>query len=282
MIPIIDDRPSHGIKLPFSKQKVEMKPYRSAQEKILLQAALDKSDRKNWLVNLKNILNENMKSDDFVIDSSMTMIDFLYLSMKMRTISKGETFDYSFRCDGEVKSEDGMKQCNFVFKEKDSIDSMVFIKNIQNSSILVEVNKKLSLELAPLKLEYLEHLSELSENDYNEEQKTLNEMELENSTDQEKKNRLIAERLDVFIRQISFSISKIIHTDSNGNKKVYTEFTKEELIEKVINNLTFEELEKLFEEKNKLISITLRIKKICPKCENVFEREETDFFMFLT
>jgi len=194
----------------------------------------------------------------------------LYLCIKLRSISKGEMFNYSFQCDNMIKNEDGTEtQCDHIFKESDTIDSLLVVKNSDVTKTLCEVNSKLSLELKVPSIDYYNYLADIDDN---------LEAEIEFMDDEaylQKKN------LEMFCNQVCFAVSKVIIKDDDGKPHVYTNFTPDEFKENILMNLSFTELGKIFEQKKKLISMTIRIRKVCPKCQAVFERDEKNFFEYV-
>jgi hypothetical protein len=272
MLPIIDHRMVNEFKLPESKQLIRLKPYKTSQEKIILQALLDQKDRRSWFINIREIIKENC-SEEIEIDK-LSSLDFLFLCLKLRSISKGQLFEYSFPCPGIIKTTnedetEKLDECKHIFKESDSMDSLLIIKNSDKTRVIAEINKNLSMEVTNPRVDYLGYLSSLSENDFNEEM-----------FNDDEENFVIQQNLELFTNQICFCISKVILNES-GKPRIYNEFTPEELKEKVIMNLTLSELKILHDAKKELISMAIRIRKVCPKCNNVFEREETDFFEYV-
>lgn len=269
MLPVIDNRVVYEIKLPESKRSLKIKSYKSAQEKVLLQAILDRKDKKGWFVNILQILKDNKVEGEVEFNNTISTIDFLYLCVKLRSVSKGEVFNYGFKCEGSKLSEDGkVEACEHIFKESDTLDSLLIVKNSDVTKVICEVNEKLSLELKTPSIAYYEYLATLNED-------IENEIELmDEDIFVQKKN------LEMFMNQLCFSVSKVIIKEE-GKPKVYTDFTPEEFKENILLNLSYTELNKIFEEKKKLIKLVLRIRKVCPKCKSVFEREESNFFEYV-
>lgn len=272
MLPVIDNRLINQIKLPESKKCFNIKPYNTAQEKILLQAITDKGDRKGWLTNSLAIIEQNsLEKIDF---PSLSVLDLLYICIKMRSISKSEVFEYSFPCDGEKKTidEEGKETlvpCKHIFREKDTMDTLLVIKNSDTTKVICDVSKNLSLELTNPKLDYLEFLADIPTPEYTD------DMGIDVEDIAAKQN------LELFCNQISFCVSKVFVKDNTGKPKIYHEFTPSEVKEKVILNLTLDELEKLHTAKKELINGVIRLRKVCPECGKVHEKEESNFFAYV-
>lgn len=269
MLPVIDNRVIYEVKLPESKRLIKIKSYKSAQEKVLLQAILDRKDRKGWFVNILDILKNNKVEGDVEFNNTMSTIDFLYLCVRLRSVSKGEIFNYSFKCEGSKIENDQIQPCEHIFKESDNLDSLIVVKNSDVTKVICEVNSKLSLELKTPTIAYYEYLASL-----NEEIEAEIEM-MEETAFIQKKN------LEMFMNQLCFSVSKVIVKEDDGKPRVYTDFTPEEFKENILLNLSHTELNKIFEERKKLIKLVLRIRKVCPLCKTVFEREEQNFFEYV-
>lgn len=269
MLPVVDSRVIHEFKLPYSKQIVKIKPYKSAQEKILLHSILDKKEKKTWFNNILQILKENKVEGNIEFDENMSTIDFLYTCIKLRCLSKGEIFNYSFKCEGFVKDEEGNdRECQHVFRESDSLDQLILVKNSDTTKVICEINPTLSIELQAPSIKYYDYLATIDEDV---------ETEIERMDDEgylEKRN------LDVFCNQVSYSVSKVIMME-NGKPKVYTDFTPEEFRENILMNLPITDLNKIYESKQKLIKLSIRIRKVCPVCKTAFEKEEKNFFEYV-
>lgn len=266
MLPVIDNRPINDFKLPSTKQIIHIKPYNSAQEKLLLQSLVKKDDKKFWLNNIKSVLEQNfVEKIDY---GKMSALDFMWLTLKLRSISKGQIFEYSFKCPSFLKDEEGNitdKPCTHVFRESDTIDSLINIKNSDVVRKVCDVHDKLTLELIPPKISYYDYLTEL------------NEQEI----DEENDFALLSQNMELFMNQLAHSVEKVIIKNEMGKPTVYTDFTIQELIENILMNLTATELHKLYEAKSELINMSIRIRKFCPVCKEVFEKEDTNFFTYL-
>jgi hypothetical protein len=273
MLPVVDNRSFDVFKLPYLKEKIKIKPYKGSQEKVLLTCLADKSDRTKWLENITQIMKDNLVETELNFDT-LKIIDFMFICFKLRSISKSQVFEYSFRCPGHLIDENNNEiECSHIFKEADTIDTLLNIKNINVEKIQVEVNDKLSLELVPPSINYLKFLSDLSDNDF---------LKYEDSDEQSYKDLvMIRNNFEMFCNKLAYSVSKVIITENN-KPTIYTDFTIDELNDKILLNLTIAELKKIIDESNKLINLSIRLKKHCPVCKSTFEKEDTNFFAFLT
>lgn len=277
MLPIIDARPVETIKLPFSKKTISLKPYNSSQEKIILQTLTDKNDKANWLVNIKKIIKENLIDKDFDI-SSLNTIDFMYITIKLRSMSKSQNFDYSYKCPGKKKVIDPVGKeveidCLKLISSSDNLMDIIKIKNCETQKVICEMNDSLSFELTVPGLDYFEFLTILDDKQENI---------LDNVDEQSEEHEMIIlkQNLELFSNQISYCIKKVIVKEA-GKSKIYHEFTPEELREKIIDNITLDDLHKLYDHRNKLVSMSVKVEKKCPDCGFVFEKEAKNFFEFI-
>lgn len=273
MLPVLDSRTVETFKLPYLKKTIKIKPYKGAQEKRLLNCLTNKKDRKKWLVNLLEIIKENVVDCDIDL-SKLKIVDFLFITYKLRSISKSDRFDYQVKCSGIIKNEDGTtKKCSHIFKDSISMDNLLKVKNIDVVQKIVDVNENLSLELVPPDLRYLSYMADLGEKEFEQVQNS------DRITDPEKEE--IKNIFELFASKIAFSVSKVI-INEDGKKNVYTEFTEDEVVNNILMNLTVDEIQKILKELGNLISLSIGIKKVCPECGKVYEEEDGSFFQFLT
>lgn len=264
MLPVIDTRIVEQTQLPCCKESVLIKPYNSAQEKNILMSLAD-PDKQQWLVNIREIMKQNVVEGD--LKKIQKSIDFVYLAMKLRMMSKGDKLKYTFKCPNIIDD----KPCNNLLHADDSFDDLMIIKNPDNHKIIHKINSSLSVELVPPNVGYLDYLCQLSGVDENE---------IENMN-QSAEYRLIQKNLELICNDVAYSINKVfIHNDKD--EKMYDSFTAEELMENVIQYLTVEEVGELVKAKQELISLVVSLKKECPKCKYIYEREISNFFAFIT
>lgn len=264
MLPIIDTRVIEEIKLPLSKEKIGVKPYCSEQEKSIL-LSLSSDEKGQWLTNIKNIIKQNVDSGD--LNKVKSSIDFLYLAIKLRMISKGDTLKYQLKCPNKIEGD----FCNNQLIGNDNFDDLIRIKNADVTRKIVDVNNILSFELMPTKLEYLDHLTTLD---------MKQEMDLDKASE-EAEYKTIKDNLELICVDLSYAISKVF-VKENGDVKMHDKFTSQELVDKVIKYLTIDEITKLIQAKSELINMVLRIEKVCSKCKYKYVKEISNFFEFIT
>lgn len=273
MLPVLDSRAVETFKLPYLKKAIKLKPYKGSQEKRLLNCLTNKKDRKKWLVNLLEIIKENTVDCDIDL-SKLKIVDFLFITYKLRSISKSDRFDYQVKCNGLVKDENGNTvKCKHIFRDSISMDNLLKVKNIDVTQKIVDVNENLSLELVPPDLRYLSYMADLGEKEFEEVEKA------DRIKDTEKEE--IKNIFELFASKIAFSVSKVIIME-DGKQTIYTDFTEDELINNVLMNLTIDEIQKILAELGNLISLSIGIRKKCPECGKEYEEEDGSFFQFLT
>jgi len=113
MLPKIDV-PLYEITLPLLQKKVKIRPFLVKEEKILLMA-MESDDEKSILLAIKQIVTnccvENINVDDLPI------LDLEYMFLQLRARSIGEIIDLQYKCNNDVKDEEGNeKKCNNIIK----------------------------------------------------------------------------------------------------------------------------------------------------------------------
>jgi len=258
MLPNYDSRPIQEIKLPVSKTTLKVKPYTVAQEQTILESMVDIENKTEFLINIKEVLKSNIQ-DDYDIEK-MFLVDLVYLNMKLRAISKSETFEYSITCDNEECESFNKQQ-----KHSNNIESLIFVKNSGEVKKIVKIDDKLTIEIQPAKLDFVDYLA------------TKDSLEFENETETKVEKKLMKETLELAFVNIAYCIKKVIFEN-----KIYDTFSIEELITNILSNLTETQIKTLQKEKNKLANIYLKIEGKCNSCGKAFEKVEDDFFVFLT
>lgn len=262
MLPIIDNRAIELIKLPYLKETIKIKPYKGSQEKVILTSLASENDRKKWLTNIISVIQENLV--DSTIDfEKLKIVDLIYICFKLRGMSKSDSINFSFKCNGETETG----KCNHIFNESLKIDDILLIKNVDITEKLVEINPNLSVVIETPDIQYLNYLSNLDNSEYKQYESN--------------ESQLIHEGFDLIIAKLAYSIKSVIVINDN-KPNVYNTFPKEELINNVLLNLTMEELTKIIDASNSLINLTIRFRKKCPICGKVYEQEDSNFFQYLT
>lgn len=265
-LPKYDSRPIQEIKLPISKEKISIKPYKVVQEQNILESMLDENDKLNFLINIKNILKENI-TGEFDIDN-MFVMDLIFLNMKLRSISKSEMFEFTMSCSNE-ECKKYKKSVEYV----KPIEDILFIKNSNEVKKIVKVDDNLSIELIPAKLNYIDYLSNKTANNKKVDFSILEDEELE--------KRFTFETVELALTNIAFSISKVIFMEDE-KPKVYDKFSIEELIENVLSNLTESQIKNIVKYKNEMATMYVKLVQKCKYCDEVHSKELTDFFQYLT
>lgn len=113
MLPKIDV-PLYEITLPLLQKKVKFRPFLVKEEKILLMA-MESEDEDSVLLAIKQIIT-NCIVDDIDVDA-LPILDLEYMFLQLRARSVGEVIDLQYRCNNEVKDDNGNdKKCNSVIK----------------------------------------------------------------------------------------------------------------------------------------------------------------------
>ena len=92
--------PNFFVELPFSKKELECRPYKVAEDKILLMAA--QSKKMNDIANAtRNVMNACVVQDGFDV-KNIASVDADYLLMRLRAKSVGEKSTLDFQCTNVV------------------------------------------------------------------------------------------------------------------------------------------------------------------------------------
>jgi len=88
--------PTYSLTLPSSKQKIKYRPFLVKEEKLLLMAMESKEDDE-----MKEAVEQIIRNCSFdkLDPLTMALVDIEYMFLYLRIKSKGETAEYSFKCD---------------------------------------------------------------------------------------------------------------------------------------------------------------------------------------
>lgn len=139
--------------------------------------------------------------------------------------------------------------CEKQFSYNINLDTQEFFVNKEKLKVLVEVNSDLALEIGAMKTEDLELTFSFEDSE---------------------------NKIEATLEILSRLISKIIY-----EKKIYTEFTPNEVKENVFNNLTSAEFEKLTLKMKELIQFKMESEAKCIHCGEVNIRVNEDPLSFL-
>jgi len=138
------------------------------------------------------------------------------------------------------------KKCEKPYQFKLDIEKGLKYINKNKIKDIVKINKDLEFEIKPTKFIYLKSISKIND------------------------------ELDIKLNTAANSIEKIIY-----NKNIIINDNPQEIIDKVLINLSKQDLDKLINKINSLISIKLDIKSKCPYCKNTEVDTVTDFLKFI-
>lgn len=103
MLPKLDV-PIYEASLPLSGKQIQFRPFLVKEEKILLMA-MESKDEDASILAIKQIINNCVLSDIDVEDLPITDLEFLFLTLRARSI--GEVLDLQYKCNNKVKNETG-------------------------------------------------------------------------------------------------------------------------------------------------------------------------------
>ena len=192
--------------------------------------------------------------DKDVTEVYKRIIDNCVITENFET-SKLNMYDFFFlvihirmKSNGEVvegvsKCEECGKQCEFDINLEDAIQ----ISSEKNINSIIKINKDLAVELVTPTIDEVLGLSKVQKND-----------------------------VDYTLNFVAYSIKKVIY-----NEKIYTDFTDEELIENILDNLTKKDFKKITTGIELLAKLILKFEFTCPHCSHLNKKtveNVMDFF----
>ena len=104
------DVPIFDVTIPSSGKKIRFRPFTVKEEKLFLMASQD-NDSKSAIKTILQVLNNCILSDLDVEKLPLFDIEYLFLNLRARSI--GEVVELSYKCNNDVKTEEGEdKKCN--------------------------------------------------------------------------------------------------------------------------------------------------------------------------
>lgn len=133
--------------LPISKLDIVYTPYTVAQEKALIQTIEQegKDDKLKMLNAFFNMLNETVKEPENIDLKSLSMVDFMYILLLTRAVSKGEKADFNMEC----------KSCGKKYESSQDLIKSCAIENENSDSFFHKIDDSVTLEIAPPKVSML-------------------------------------------------------------------------------------------------------------------------------
>jgi DNA-directed RNA polymerase subunit M/transcription elongation factor TFIIS len=161
MLPKIDT-PLYEITLPLSKQKIKFRPFLVKEEKILLMA-MESEEEEAVLLAIKQIVN-NCCIDDINVDD-LPILDLEYMFLQLRARSVGEIIDLEYKCNNEVKDEEGLdKPCNHIIKL--SFNALeIYPEQDENHSCKIQLTQKLGVVMKYPDFKIMEKIRNLKESE---------------------------------------------------------------------------------------------------------------------
>lgn len=237
-LPNIKIGPVHTVHLRVMDKEIHFVPFTVSQEKGILNAtnAIEEN-----ISNTKDIINNYISIAKSCVQEELdwekiSLIDFMTISIFLRAKSQGEVISLQ-------KKE--CEKCKKSYPFDVNIEESLIFDNVENFKKIIKIDDILSIEIVPLKINYLYDFDNL-------------------------KNEL-----DFFVSMISHSISKIFFKD-----EIYTNLSIEDIKTNCVDNLTKFQLKKINTEFDKLISLRLALEMTCPHCQNKERQSITNFLEF--
>lgn len=233
-LPEINVSPIFEIDLKVLGRTVKYSPYTIAQEKAIL-TALESKETKEIINNYTEILRQCIR-DEIVIEE-LSLVDFLNLVIAIRCKSSDEILSLQRK---------ECSKCKKTYDFKVDLTKNIIYVNEDKRKDLVKVHEDLSIEIQPLKYEFLRSIDN------------------------------IKDEVDAYVIPAAYSITKIIFKE-----KIYQNEDPEELSNKILANLSKKNLQTIFDAIKNLITIQLKIESVCPHCENKEIDVVNEFLKFL-
>lgn len=143
--------PIHNIELPYSKQKLKIKPFIIKEELSLL--TMLSTDNNEDIVSAFSSLIENCVLDENFSINDLCFIDFCYLLLFIRMKSSGEMLDLRQNCSSCGKNND------FQINLEDSIK----FENLETKKLKCKLDNELMLEIVPAKIKTLLEIEKIKD-----------------------------------------------------------------------------------------------------------------------
>mgnify|MGYP003343205900 CR=1 FL=1 len=145
MLPKLDV-PLYEITLPLLNKKVKIRPFLVKEEKILLMA-METQDEDSVLLAIKQIVN-NCCIDEIDVDG-LPILDLEYLFLQLRARSIGEEINLQYKCNNDVKDEEGKEH-----KCGNLVEFDLNILEIDTPKIIKDSNKIMISDKLGLMMKY--------------------------------------------------------------------------------------------------------------------------------
>lgn len=221
--------PIHKIVLPISKQKIDFRPFVMREEKSFL-TSINTENKEDIVELFKTLVNACVLTETFKIEQ-LNVVDLFYLILQIRMKSTGETIEGKLKC-----SECG-KDSDFSI----NLEEALKIQNQEHIDYLVTINKDLSLQLVPPKIEMMLSLKDMTK-----------------------------------FQIIGSSIKSVLFKNI-----VYTDFDQAELEENILSNLTQKDFDVIGSGMEQLARIVIDFDFTCTRCakpQHYFSDDIIGFF----
>ena len=229
MLPKLDT-PTYELNLISTGKPIRYRPFLVKEQKLFLMSA-ESEDTKELITTIRQVL-KNCILDEIDVDS-LPSFDLEYLFMNLRARSVEEIVNLKYKCNNNVKDEEGNdKKCNHV------VDFDVNILDVEptihdNHTDKIQINEKIGVKLKYPTFEMFEKYDKLNQNEA---------------------------MLKVLIDCIDY-----IYDDE---QMYYSKDTPKKDIEEFIDSLQQKDLEKFKDFFNTMPEIKKDLEFKCPRCEH--------------
>ena len=238
------DESWYRVELPISKKILEVKPYNLKANKSLamsMEEAKVKNDMKILLNGVVNIISSSIKPDEngkIMNVSELHVADFVFLSNKLKSITKGSMVKYNVQCDNleyKENEESELGPCKHENLIEFDIDNFEIINPEQIDELKINVGNK----------DYIFYLKQFT-------------------IDMIFENPAIISNAKT-IEGILILLSSFVESISMG-EKIYDDLTIDEVYEFIVN-LTENQVKPLVEWFQNITRLVLKKEFICEKCK---------------
>lgn len=219
--------------LPVSQIEITYTPYTVAQEKAIIQTIEQegKNSKDKILQAFFNLLQKTIiEPKDFDI-KSISMIDFVFILIHTRAVSKGENVTIPYKC----------PKCDFQSTYERDIIKAVSIFNEGKSSIFHKIDEKYTIEIIPTPANFI--LQAALESD---------------KKSKKKDDKIVVTNDDI----LAYSIKTL-----NYDGTVYSDFTIRDLHASVVGQMSENQILKALAKLDELTYITMKFDFECEKCK---------------
>jgi hypothetical protein len=154
------DTPIYELDLPLSGKHIRFRPFLVKEQKNLLMA-LEADDAETINNNIRQVLNNCLLSEEIDIDK-LPIVDIEYYFLNLRARSVSEVVDVKYRCNNEIPSDDGLKECNNIMEAHINVLDIKVDKGNDTADI-IKLTDKIAVKMTYPTFHSIKRLAESSD-----------------------------------------------------------------------------------------------------------------------